>query len=179
MPGMFWSTRLNSPGQGPGAALATSAALTDVSPAPQFTLPAGFLQPGSLLRLTAWGVFSNTSTPTLLLGAYYGGVAGVALCATGATTTTTAASNWLWKLEATIECITMGATGTVRAAGHVDLGTSLTASTRIWLPSTGGQNTVTVDTTTAKAITVGAQWGTSSASNTTTCEQFIVESLGL
>lgn len=179
MPGMFWSTRLNSPGLGAGAALNTSAALTDISPTPQFQLPAGFLQVGSLLRLTAWGVFSNTATPTLLLGFYYGGIAGTALCATAATTTTTAATNWLWRLEATIEVITGGSSGTCRAAGMAQLATSLTAATNLPLPAASVSSTVTIDTTTAKAITVGAQFGTSNASNTVTCEQFIVESVGL
>lgn len=177
MPGMFWSTRLNSPGQGAGAAYNTSIALTDVSPAPQLQLPAGFLQFGSLLRVTAKGAFSTTGTPTLLLGCYYGGVAGVALGAIGATATGSGAANWLWELEATIECITSGSAGSVRVLGHVDLGTSTTAMSRI--PLLAPQTAVTVDTTTAKAITAGAQWGTSSASNTLTCEQFIVESVGL
>jgi hypothetical protein len=179
MPGMFWSTLLNSPqSAAAGAALATSAALTDVSPAPQLQLPANFLQVGSCLRLTAFGTFSNTATPTLLLGFYYGGVAGVALAASAATTTTTAAVNWPWRMEATVTVRSTGSAGTAMAQGFVDLATSLTAVTRIPIPATA-LATAAVDTTTAKAITVGAQWGTSSASNTLTCHQFMIESIGL
>jgi len=104
-------------------------------------------------------------------------VAGVALAAIGATTTTTAATNWPWRIEATMTVRTNGSTGTAITQGFVDLATSLTAVTRIPLPATA-LATVTVDTTAAKTLTVGAQWGTSSASNTLTCHQFLVESLG-
>lgn len=178
MPGMNWAALLNSPQQvAAGAAYNTSTTLTDVSPAPQLTLPANFLGNGSALRLTACGTFSNTATPTLLLGFYYGGVAGVALAAIGATTTTTAATNWPWRIEATATVRSNGATGTIITQGFVDLATSLTAVTRIPLPATA-LATVTIDTTAAKVLSVGAQWGASSASNTLTCHQFLVESLG-
>ena len=178
MPYMVWESLLNSPQPtAAGTALASSTTLTDVSVAPQFTLPANFLQAGSALRFTAFGTFSNTSTPTLLLGIYYGGVAGTALAATGATTTTTGATNWPWRIELTTTIRTTGSSGTAMSQGFVDLATSLTAVARIPIPATA-LATVTVDTTSAKALTVGAQWGTSSASNTLTLHGFQVESLG-
>lgn len=159
------------------SAYASSSSLTDVSPTPQTTLPANLLVPGMRLRMTAFGTFSNTSTPTLLLGFYYGGIAGVALCAIGATTTTTGATNWPFRLEATGVVRTEGSTGTIMVHGFVDLATSLTAVTRIPMPATA-LATVTIDTTAAKAVTVGAQWGTSSASNTLTCHEHLVEWVG-
>lgn len=178
MPYMTWASLLNSPQPtAAGTALASSTTLTDVSVAPQFVLPANFLQAGSALRFTAFGTFSNTATPTLLLGVYYGGVAGVALAATGATTTTTGATNWPWRVELTTTIRTVGSSGTAISQGFVDLATSLTAVTRIPIPATA-LATVTVDTTAAKALTIGAQWGTSSASNTLTLHGFQIESLG-
>jgi hypothetical protein len=122
------------------------------------------------------GTFSNTSTPTLILGFYYGGVAGVALGATGATTTTTGATNWPWRLEMTCVVRSVGSSGTIMCQGTVDLATSLTAVTHIPIPATA-LATVSIDTTTAKAITCGATWGTNSASNTLMCHQMIVEAL--
>jgi hypothetical protein len=171
MPGMNWSSVLNSPSGGPGVALATSVTLTDISPAPQLTLPAGFLGLGSRLRLTAWGVYSDTTTPTLLIGFYYGGVAGTALCSIPATTLGSTVSNKLFKAEATMEVVAVGATGSARVAGHVDLDT-------VRVPTATPQTAVTIDTTSAKTITVGAQWGTSSASNTVQLMDLIVESIG-
>lgn len=179
MPAMTWESLLNSPQPTTaGTALATSATLTDISVAPQFVLPANFLTAGSSLRFTAHGVFSNTATPTLLLGIYYGGVAGVALGATAAVTTATGVTNVQWRLEVTTTIRTAGTTGTAFSQGLAFIGTSATAGTTVPMPG-AAPAAVTVDTTTAKALTVGAQWGTSSASNTVTLHGFYIESLGL
>lgn len=176
MPAQFWESTLNSPGLGAGAALASSVTLTDVSPAPQFVIPANFLYAGQSLRLTACGVLSTTGTPTLLTGFYYGGVAGVALAASGAVATGSGVTNVPWRMELTCSVRTIGATGTIISQGVQYIGTSVSAWGNTPLPITA-LATVTIDTTTAKAITVGAQWGTSSASNTLTCHQFLVEAL--
>lgn len=160
-----------------GSAYASSTTLTDVSPTPNITLPANFLQPGMLLRLRAFGTFSNTSTPTLLLGFYYGAVAGTALAATSAITTTTGATNWPFDLEYVGRVRTVGSSGTIMGKGWIDLATSLTAVTRRPIPETA-LATVTIDTTAAKALTLGAQWGTSSSSNTLTCVHFDVDVAG-
>lgn len=178
MPMMTWESLLNSPQPTTaGTALNTSTTLTDISQAPQFTLPANFLQAGSALRFTAFGVFSTTSTPTLLLGVYYGGVAGTALAATTAITTGSGVTNVPWRLELTTTVRTVGSSGTAMSQGFVDLGTSVSAVSHVPLPQ-AALATATIDTTAAKTLTVGAQWGTSSASNTITLHGFYVESLG-
>ena len=178
MPMMTWESLLNSPqATAAGTALASSTTLTDISPAPQFVLPANFLQAGSALRLTAFGVFSTTATPTLLLGFYYGGVAGVALAASAAITTGSGVTNVPWRLEATTTVRSVGSSGTAMTHGILNLGTSVSAVNTAPIPATA-LATVTIDTTAAKAITVGAQWGTSSPSNTVTCHGFYIESLG-
>lgn len=171
----FWTAPLNSPGIGAGTALASSTTLTDISPAPQLTLPANWLYVGQRLRAVAYGIFSTTGTPTLLLGAYYGGVAGTAIAATGATTTQTVTTA-PFRLELDLLVKSLGSSGTVWANGKAYLG-SLTVPTMVWAPATQTMP-VTVNTTVASALTLGAQWGTSSASNTITCEDFYVETLG-
>jgi hypothetical protein len=158
-----------------GVALASSVTLTDVSPLPNITLPANLLEPGMELEIRGMGQFSNTSTPTLLLGFYYGGVAGAALAATSAITTTTGATAWPWMLEYRGVVRSIGSSGSINGQGIIRLGTSLTAYTLRPIPETAGARTVTIDTTTAKAITIGAQWGTSSASNTLTCDDISVK----
>ena len=152
-----------------GTALASSTTLTDVSPAPAITLPAGLLEQGSELELNAFGQFSTTGTPTLLLGFYFGGVAGVALAASGANTTGSAAAAWPWVMHYRGIVRTVGSTGQIFGMGHLMLGTSLTVMSTLAIPITAAARAVTIDTTSAKAVTVGAQWGTSSASNTLTC----------
>lgn len=179
MPGQFWSALLNSPQPtAAGTALANSTTLTDISQAPQFTLPANYLQAGSALRFTAFGVLSTTATPTILLGVYYGGVAGTALAVTPATTTGSGVTNVPWRLELTTTVRTTGSSGTAMSQGFWDLGTAVTAVTHLPLPGTA-LATVTIDTTAAKTLTVGAQWSAASASNTITLHGFYVESIGL
>lgn len=176
----FWRSLLPGTNQvavGAGAAYASSTSLTDVSPAPQISIAAGSLFVGQRLRVHGHGIFSNTATPTLLLGIYYGGVAGTALAVTGATTTTTGATSWPFSIDLDIQIKSVGSTGTAWSNGLVNLGTSLIATTPIWLPSTQSQP-ITIDTTTAKTLTLGAQWGTNSGSNTLTVEDFYAETLG-
>lgn len=158
-----------------GSAYNTSTTLTDVSAAPQATIPANLLQIGSTIRVTAEGTFSNTATPTLLLGVYYGGVAGIALAATGAITTITSAVSWRWRLEYSGIVRSIGSAGTIMGGGRVLMPASLTqAQAEYFIPATASA-TVSIDTTTAKTLTIGGQWGTNSASNTLTCTQFFAE----
>jgi hypothetical protein len=173
----FWRSILGNPiAVGAGTALASSTTLTDISPAPQVVLPANYLVLGQRLKVVAYGVFSTSATPTLLLGAFYGGVAGTVIAQTAANATGSGAASWPWRLELEIRVATLGSSGTFWANGKVDLGSSLTAYTTYALPSSQTMP-VTVNTTTANALTVGAQWGTSSASNTITVEDAYFETL--
>ena len=157
-----------------GTAYNTSVTLTDVSRAPQKQFAAYSFEEGVEIELRAWGQFSTTGTPTLLLGFYYGGVAGVALGATAATTTGSGAAAWPWILEYHGRIRVVGTSGSIVGQGRLALGTSLTAFSMVALPATAAARTVTVDTTIVKTITVGAQWGTSSASNTLTCNDLSI-----
>jgi hypothetical protein len=173
VPYMSWTTLLNSPSRKEaGVALANSTTLTDISPAPQFTLPANFLQEGSTFTLKAWGVFSTTATPTLSLGFYYGGVAGVALGTTGAVTTGSGVTNVPWRIQLDVDVWTDGTTGTAKTQGWAGFGTGVAAWSFLPIPNTANTATVAVDTTTSKLLTVGAQWGAASASNTVQCHGF-------
>lgn len=172
-----WVSVLNRANTSAGTALASSVTLTDINPTPNVIIPANSLQIGSRLEVIAAGKFSTTGTPTLLFGVYWGGVAGTVLCDIGATTTASAASNLPWRLQAWIDVRSIGSAGSMIAFGHVQLGTSLTAVTTIPMDNAAIAAVSSLDTTSAKALTVGAQWGTSSASNTVTCEMFMVKSL--
>lgn len=158
-----------------GTALASSTTLTDVSPAPAIVLPANTLEPGSEIEIMAELTFSNTATPTLLVGLYYGAVAGVALAASSAITTTTGAASWPIMMRYRGIVRSIGTAGSIYGQGELLLGTALTAFSVRPIPETAAARTVAIDTTTAKSITVGAQWGTSSASNTITCNDISVK----
>lgn len=161
-----------------GTALASSTSATDItaggnSPGRAFTFPAGYLQTGMQLRVRAKGIVSNTGTPNLTLGLYYGGVAGTALATTGAVATASSLSNSIWSLEADLRVDGVGASGAIRTLGSV----SGPFASAVMLPAAGSSsgNSVTVDTSTAQILTVGATWGTSSASNSIQLVMFTVE----
>jgi hypothetical protein len=179
---MQWSAPLNPQncgvaGSANGGA-GSSSALNEISATPSYTLPANFSQlaGATVFRLTARGVFSNTGTPTLLLGFYYGNVAGTALATTGATTTASGVTNLQWYMDALVVIRTLGTSGTAWTQGEWGLGTSATAMSHLPLPG-AAPAAVTVDTTAAKVISVGGQWGTANASNLVTCHQFLIEAV--
>lgn len=128
----------------------------------------GQLQQGSSIRVEAWGVASNTGTPTLILGLYYGLVAGTALVISTAKTTTTAMTNWEWHAWYTGRVTATGTSGAIMGSGYWRLPTSLTAWTEIRWPETAPAS-ATIDTTVNKQLSIGATWSASSASNTITC----------
>jgi hypothetical protein len=132
------------------------------------------LQPGSRLSVYAWGVASNTGTPTLVLGVYYGAVGAVDLAISAAKTTTTAMSNWVWELWYDGRVVGNGTTGTIIGHGRWRVPTSLTAWTEFNLPETAPA-AVTIDTSIAKNVGIGAAWSASSASNTITLHDLRVE----
>lgn len=176
MSSQYWESVLTAPAHtADGAAYHTSTTITDISPTPNLVLPANYLYPGSVLRVHAFGRYSTTGTPTLLLGVYYGAVAGVALAETGAITTPSGVTNITWILELDIFCRTAGTSGTVIAAGKV-FGINAATNSVNYMPATAPA-TATINTTAASALTIGADWGTSSALNTITCHAFYVESL--
>lgn len=171
----------------PGSALTNTVTLTDISGGANvageaYTIPANFMQTGQVWRFTASGIFTTTSTPTLLLGLYAGGVAGTALAATIAVTTPSGVTNQSWLLEATMRVTAPGTSGTVVTQGCVTgiesvslTGASASTTMMPETTSTGGQSTQ--NTSVANILTVGAQWGTAASGNSITCEQFIIELL--
>ena len=156
-----------------GAAFNTFTAFQDISPAPAVKLPPNTLEVGVTLEMEAWGEFSNTATPTLSIGFFFG-TAAVVLGQTTLITTTTGATSWLWQAWYKGRVRVIGAAGSIVGSGHLSLGTSLTAMTDSFIPATLALRTVAIDTSIEKVVGVGAQWGTSSVSNTIKVNQLDV-----
>jgi hypothetical protein len=156
-----------------GAAFNTFTTFQDISPTPSLLIPQQSLETGLELYLEAFGEFSNTGTPTLSLGFWFN-TASTVLAQTAAITTTTAATSWPWhiKWRGRLRIGTPSTSGSFNGQGWCDLGTSLTAITSQFMPTTAAARTVTVDVTAARAIGVGASWGASSASNTIKVNMF-------
>jgi len=181
MPAQFWESTLNSPGIGAGASYTNLTTITDVSPAPQLVLPANFLYVGQSLRLTAYGTYATSgTTPTLKLGFYCGGVAGVALAESLAiTTTNTVTVNWPWHMEAiaTVRTIGAGTAATFMTQGYLDIATSVSAWTHVPIPATALAVSSGFNSTAAQAITTGATWGTAASTNILFCQHFVCEAM--
>lgn len=164
-----------------GQAWNTFTSFQDISPLPQLVIPAQMLDVGLDLLLEAWGEFSTTGTPTLSIGFWFNGNAGAApssiLAQSSAITTATTAAAWPWhvKWRGRLRALGSGTNGSWNGQGLLDLGNSLTAfNTGVPIPVTKALRTVGVDTTAARACGVGAAWGTSSVSNTITCNYLSV-----
>ncbi len=158
-----------------GAAFATFTAFQDISPSPQSLVPQQSLEVGLDVELEAWGQFSTTGTPTLSIGFWFNTAATV-LAQSSAITTGTGAAAWPWHAvySGRLRAVASGASGgSWQGQGLLDLGTALTTfATAVPIPVTLALRTVTCDVTAARAIGVGASWGTSSASNSITVNKF-------
>lgn len=149
--------------------------LTSSTTQPAFVIPANFVQRGTTIKVVAFGTFSTTGTPTLVVGPYWGTtVLGVNV----ALTTASGAATLAWRLETTTVFRSDGTSGAAMTQGFLDYGTTLTATTRIPVPGIA-LATVAVDTTAAAALTVKGTWSASSASNIVVTHGFTVECLNL
>lgn len=167
-----------------GTALASSAALTAISSSaatnPTWTAAANRWFPGAVVRCYASGRMSNVATtPTLLIGLYYGGAGGTSLANTGAITTTTApVTNVTWNAEFYVTCRGIGTSGLLFCTGWVTGISGTGGVSTVQIPATAPAS-ATVDTTAAKSLDLCAQWGTSAAGNSIQCHTFTIEALNV
>lgn len=151
------------------------------------TLDGNYFHPFRLLKLTAFGRYSTTGTPTMTFRVRYGGVSGTVLAASGGITTGSAVSAGIWKVEVYIQCRSVGSSGTVMAIGQATMGddaastvgsaTNTHASDFMGSAGVATPATATIDTTASNALSITGQWGTASASNTITCHLLALEAL--
>lgn len=148
-----------------------------------YPLMYGGLAAGTKLTIEAWGRFSTTGTPTVILGLYRGTAndpvttSPEILAVSTAKTMTTGATNWEWHCSYLGRVVTTGTAttgGTIIGSGYWRFGTSLTAWTEVRWPETAPA-AVAIDTTVNKGLAIGWTWGTSSASNDVSCHVFDVE----
>ena len=156
-----------------GAAFASFTTFQDVSPSPQLLIPQQLLEVGLELTLEAWGEVSATGTPTFALGFWFNTAATV-LAQNALTALVTTAAGWPWYIRWTgrLRSVASGASGgSWQGQGEVAIGGSLTAWQSGYpapVPTTKAARTVACDVTAARAVGVGAAFGTSNAANTVT-----------
>ena len=153
---------------------------------PDFNIPAYYMVPGRTLEIVACGVMSNvvTTPGTLTFRVRWGGVGGTLLCASAALALdTTARTNSAWRLVAEVVCRSAGSSGSFLSDGLVHNNT-LSSTAANLLPSLMGSAgnplasanaAVTVDTTTAKLLSVTAQFSVSTNPTNLTCQKRIIK----
>jgi len=156
---------------------------------PNLTIPANYLQDGRVLRVTAYGRYSTTGTPTLVFKLRWGGVSGTVITQSTTITGGSTITNALWKEEAFVQVRSNGATGTVFSVGEAFLGSGLTtpavgsataAPGFSLMGSAASQITpaaVTVDLTADTAFSLTGTWSAASASNTITGHVYVIEAM--
>jgi hypothetical protein len=133
------------------------------------TLPANFFIAGRSLRIMGLGFHSSVAVaPTIRIKIKLGST--IVLDTTAVTSgIDTSAAIYIY---GAITCRTTGASGTIFAQGeYQEMGTT---PNHFQMVNTA---TTTIDTTASQAITVTAQWGTASASNTISLTNLIVEAI--
>jgi len=129
-------------------------------------LPANFFVAGKTITLTASGFFSSILAPTLRIKVKFGST--VILDTTAKTVGNH--TNAGWRLDAEITCRTTGGSGTVFGQGlFQEIGGVINSHALVNTAAT------TIATTSSQTITVTAQWGTASASNTISMTNLIVK----
>lgn len=181
MPNQPWAQALIT-AQGDGSALASSTAATSILPAAaKYTLPANFLAVGTALRVTARGRISTTTgPPTITFDVRFGAV----VVFNGAAVTTVASlTNQTWELVVDLHCRAIGAStsanfmGIGRLTSPIVVGSSGGDARSAMLPSSAAAVGTGFDSTAAQQVDLFATWSASSASNSVTLHQFMLESL--
>lgn len=155
---------------------------------PDFNVPAYYMAAGRTIRIWASGVMSNvvTTPGTLTMFVRWGGVGGTLLCSTAAQVLdTTARTNSAWAMLAYLTCRTAGSSGTFLTAG-IFWGNVLSSTAANLLPALMGSAgaplasanaAVSVDTTTAKLLSVTQKFSVATNPTNSTCNQRILEVL--
>lgn len=157
---------------GPQNLLKGGAAGTTYSAQPTI-IPVNYLKPGTTIRTEAFGTFSTTGTPTLVIGAYYGTTA---LAVNAALTTASGAATLPWHLRLVSQVRQIANEAAIAVVTHGELvyGTTVSATTQIPVPGIA-LATVNVDNTSANEWSVQATWSASSASNIVVLHGLVIE----
>ena len=145
------------------------------------------MQDGRCLRLTAYGRYGVTGTPTLTFALRWGGVAGTVIATSGAIVCGSGVTAAQWKVHALIQVRTNGSAGSVYCQGeavlHEDAVATAGTVTNYGMVNPMGSAgvatpaAVTVDFSIDKALSLTADWSAASASNTITGHIYALEAM--
>lgn len=135
-----------------------------------YEIGANQLQPGSVVRLKLYGVFSTDAVaPTIRIRV---DLDSTTVLDSGAVTLTAGLTNEGWTLEGVLVCQTDGATGDIEAQGFVEFALSASDGQVVNLANTAP---ITIDTTTSQTLAVSVEWGAADTDNTITLREMTVD----
>lgn len=153
----------------PAASTAISNTTTETLFSTQYSIPAGSLRAGSLIRVRYQGIATATnSTDTLALKLYIGGLTGTVLISHAATDV---ANNDVFSGEYELVIRTTGATGTMVGMGSYK---SVPAAEGTFTGKDDILASTTIDTTVAQVLGVSATWSVANAGNSVRLDIFRV-----
>lgn len=159
------------------SATAVANTTTETAFPPSATIQARSLRANQVIRLTYRGWFGTRATTQNNV------VIRIKMGATTIATVTCAppagltAIPFSWQLDATIEVVTTGATGTVNTHGNLVMFTSTANPPANQIYPIVQNGTTTVDTTADCSVTVTAAWAAANTANTITLAQAIAEAV--
>jgi len=178
MPAQYWAAGVPPFHTADGTAVTASGALTEVSPLPQILFPVPVLQEydGKKFWIEAWGYYTTTGTQGTVTFDLRLGPAGAigsmtSVVATSALTWVASSTNRIWRMEGNLQVRSKGSSGT--CVGCMDF-TNVTSGGKD-LVGTAAGSTAAVDTTSARALSLGVTL--SVASQSITCRSFSVVSV--
>jgi hypothetical protein len=125
------------------------------------TLIGGPANQGSIWKMEANGVFAHQAVGTTIT---FRIKIGGQTASWVVTTPASALSGRIWKVDATLYCLTTGVSGTWKISG-LGVATVNATDTPALISAT-----VTKDTTVQQTFEITAQWGTANAANTLSCD---------
>lgn len=128
---------------------------------------------GNSFTIHCGGLISNLNNETLTVRIYAGATAST-LLATVALSTIPASTSQAWHLDINFTVRQLGSASSAVMHIDADWGQNTDTGGQLFDVKTDELNATTFDTTTLNTISVTAQWGAASASNTITCRRFVI-----
>lgn len=144
---------------------ATSTISNSVAETTLFTgsVPANPVQ-GSAWKAVFFGTYDNSAVSATLTFRFKLG--GTTVATMAITTPASALTNKPWRFELEFVATTLGVTGTWRTSGQGTAVVNTTVTAFLDIPTAA----TILNTTTAQALLITAQWGTAAAANTARCD---------
>lgn len=161
---------------------------TETIMCPDFTFAADALEVGDVYQYTLWGDISTviTTPGTITFRLRWGGVGGTLLVASGAFAPdpTAASTTVTYCVEWYVVCTAVGATGSLKGFGKIEWSdyddasaAAIVGNLNMRVAPTSAPAGVSVDTTTAKALSPTVQFSVATATTQLTNHLAILESL--